>query len=129
MSFNKSLFAVSTVAVLSLLSAGSAMAAGEFLDLPVQTATSTTTRAAVQAEVLAARAAGRLAQGGEFLSVDKASGANSSVLTRAEVKADVQAARAAGKLVSGGEILQVEPASRPARAGRIVAQHGATLQQ
>jgi hypothetical protein len=129
MSFNKSLFTVSTVAVLSLLSAGSAMAAGEFLDLPVQAATSTTTRAAVQADVLAARAAGRLAQGGEFLSIDKAASATGGVLTRAEVQADVRAARAAGKLVSGGEILQYEPAGRQARTASLVAQNGTTLQQ
>jgi hypothetical protein len=129
MSVNKPLFTIITIAALSLLSAGSAMAAGEFIDAPAPTVVSTTTRAAVQAEVLAARAAGTLVAGGEYLVADKAVAISGR--TRAEVRAEVLAARAAGTLVAGGEILSTtQPAAaRSLQASHVVAQHGKAAQQ
>ena len=47
MSVNKPLFTIATIAALSLLSAGTAMAAGEFVDAPDQAVVSTANRAAV----------------------------------------------------------------------------------
>jgi hypothetical protein len=130
MRFPKPLFTVATVAALSVLSAGTAFAAGEFLDVPAQAATSTTSRAAVQADVLAARAAGTLAQGGEFLATGKAATVSTVTLSRDAVRADVRAARAAGELATGGEFLQAEQRARSVQAGRVVAQNGtATVQQ
>jgi len=129
MSVNKPLFTIVAVAALSLLSAGTAMAAGEFIDAPAQSVVSTTSRAAVQADVLAARFAGTLLTGGQYLAADKP--VATSGRTRADVRAEVLAARAAGSLVAGGEILTTSQpaAARSLRASRVIAQHGTPVQQ
>jgi len=129
MSVNKPLFTIVAIAALSLLSAGAAMAAGEFIDAPAPTVVSTTSRAAVQADVLAARAAGTLVSGGQYLAADKP--LTVAGRSRADVRAEVLAARAAGTLVAGGEILTTaQPAAaRSPQAGRVVAQHGTPVQQ
>lgn len=102
MTVNKPLITIATIAALSLLSAGSAMAAGEFLDAPAP-AVSTLSRAAVQAQVLAARSAGNLVAAGQGLAGDKALALAPSTLDRATVRAEVRAARAAGTLDAAGE--------------------------
>jgi hypothetical protein len=130
MSTNKSLFTLATVAALSLLGAGSAMAAGEFLDAPAATV-STTSRSAVQAELLAARSNGSLAAPGEGLAASNTVLQASASRDRAAVIAELQAARAAGSLVAAGEGLAAEhvPAARSAQRSSTVAQGVTTITQ
>lgn len=129
MSVNKPLITIATVAALALLSAGSAMAAGEFLDAPAP-AVSTLSRATVQGQVLAARNAGTLVAAGEGLAADKASAPVASGLDRATVRAAVLAARAAGTLGAPGEgLASYTPATNAVQASQTVAKITATVQQ
>jgi len=133
MTTNNTLFTLATVAALSLLGAGSAMAAGEFLDAPAP-AVSTLSRAAVQADYLAARNSGSLVVAGEGVAAGQ--GATTGATTgatmvlasagpdRAAVIAELLAARAAGTLTAAGEGQAADrvPASRSNRPGSNVAQ-------
>lgn len=132
MSVNKPLTTIAAIAALSLLGAGSAMAAGEFLDAPAP-AMSTLSRAAVQAEVLAARSAGTLGAAGQGLAADKPLALAPTGLDRAAVRAAVLAARAAGTLGTAGEGLAsytpVVDTRRSAQAGTDKAWSGGAVHQ
>ncbi len=78
------------------------------------------TRADVEAEVLAARAAGELIAAGEAEDLPIAQASRGAVLARATVKADVLAARAAGDLVPAGEGPSAEGPARAQRKARVV---------
>ncbi len=78
------------------------------------------TRADVEAEVLAARAAGELIAAGEAEDLPIAQASRGAVLARATVKADVLAARAAGALVPAGEGPSAEGLARAQRKARVV---------
>ncbi len=129
MTVNKPLITIATIAALSLLSAGSAMAAGEFLDAPAP-AVSTLSRAAVQGQVLAARSAGTLVAAGEGVAADKALAPAVSGLDRATVRAAVLAARAAGTLDAAGEgLASYTPATTAVQARQTVAKIATAVQQ
>jgi len=129
MTTNNTLFTLATVAALSLLGAGSAMAAGEFLDAPAP-AVSTLSRAAVQADYLAARNSGSLVVAGEGVAAGQGATTGATMVLasagpdRAAVIAELLAARAAGILTAAGEGQAADrvPASRSNRPGSNVAQ-------
>jgi hypothetical protein len=132
MSVNKPLITIAAIAALSLLSAGSAMAAGEFLDEPAPLV-STLSRAAVQSQVLAARSAGTLSAAGEGLAADRAVAPAASGLARATVRAELLSARAAGTLSAAGEGLAADTpvalAGRGAQARDNLAQSAGAIRQ
>lgn len=114
MSNNKTLFSLAAVAALSLLGAAPAMAAGEFLDAPAP-AVSTLSRAAVQADFVAARSSGSLVAAGEGAGSSQTLAVARSGRDRAAVIAEFRAARDAGTLVAAGEGLAADhvPAAGP----------------
>jgi hypothetical protein len=106
--FTRTLIAVALAAI-----ASASFAAGEATDEIPQPATSTVSRADVQAVAVAARQAGLIAQGELSLVTEVTMGA--SQVTRAQVQAELSEARRLG-LVGGGERTRV---ATPAQAEQI----------